>query len=230
MFRYFGALCRYAGPTQLFPASYLYPDAQLQGLENVPAAMFADILPNLGSSFPVMDENPNVWDIVVRLNGPDCYYGYPFAKVSNPVEDVALNNAITGSMTLPNGKLVQARNSESFCYATLDPKLKDALKMERDAFHAAYCLDRGVVTHDGLPFMLPVEMQTSVFAVILTAWELEMDKPGDLTSYTLEDPALGHPRLQLLPADRALLLQLHAAHQRVGQGARTSRPTRSPAT
>jgi hypothetical protein len=33
--------------------------------------------------------------------------------------------------------------------------------------------------------VLPVEMQTAVFAVIVTAWELEMDKPGDLTSYTL---------------------------------------------
>jgi hypothetical protein len=58
--------------------------------------------------------------------------------------------------------------------------------MDRDAFHAAYCLDRGVITHDGLPFMLPVEMQTAVFAVILSAWELEMDKPGDLTSYRLK--------------------------------------------
>src|ERR1035437_9606277 len=47
-------------------------------------------------------------------------------------------------------------------------------------------IDRGVVTHDGLPFNLPVEMQTAVFAVILSAWELEMDKPGDLTSYTLK--------------------------------------------
>lgn len=186
VFRYFGALSRYAGPAQLFPAAYLYPDAKLQGMEKMPAAMFADILPNLGSSFPVMDETPNVWDIVVRLNGPDCYYGYPFARVSNPVEDVTLSNAIMGSMTLPNGKLVQARSSESFAYATLDPKLKDALKLDRDAFHAAYCLDRGVVTHDGLPYMLPVEMQSSVFAVILTAWELEMDQPGDLTSYTLK--------------------------------------------
>ena len=186
VFRYFGALSRFAGPTQLFPAAYLYPDAKLQGLEKMPAAIFADVLPNLGSSFPVMDESTNPWDIVVRLNGPDCYYGYPFARVSNPVEDVNLSNAITGCMTLPNGKLVQAKSSESFCYATLDARLKDALKMEREAFHAAYCLDRGVITHDGLPYMLPVEMQSSVFAVILTAWELEMDKPGDLTSYSLK--------------------------------------------
>ena len=186
VFRYFGALSRFAGPAQLFPASYLYPDAKLQGMEKVPAAMFADILPNLGSSFPLMDETPNPWNILVRLNGPDCYYGYPFSRVSNPVEDTTVSKVITGSMTLPNGKLVQARNSESFRYATLDAKLKDALKLERYGFHDAYCLDRGVITHDGLPFILPTEMQTSVFAVILTSWELEMDKPGDLTSYTLK--------------------------------------------
>jgi hypothetical protein len=186
VFRYFGALSRMAGPAQLLPACYLYPDARLHGLEKVPAAMFADILPLLGSSFPLMDESTNPWDVVVRLNGPDCYYGYPFSRVSNPVEDVTLSNTITGSMTLPNGQQVKARSSETFCYATLDPKLKEALKLDRDAFHAAYCLDRGVITHDGLPFMLPVEMQSAVFAIILTAWELEMDRPGDLTSYSLK--------------------------------------------
>jgi hypothetical protein len=185
VFRYFGALSRMAGPVQLLPAGYLYPDARIQGIERVPAAMFADVLPNLGSSFPLMDESTNPWDVVVRLHGPDCYYGYPFSRVSNPVEDITVANAIMGSMALPNGQPVKARSSESCCYATLDPKLKDALKMDRDAFHAAYCLDRGVITHDGLPFMLPAEMQTAVFAVIMTAWELEMDKPGDLTSYTL---------------------------------------------
>ena len=186
VFRYFGALSRMAGPAQLFPASYHYPDARLQGLEKVPAAMFADILPNLGSSFPLMDESTNPWDVVVRLHGPDCYYGYPFSRVSNPVEDITVADAITGSMALPNGQPVKARSSESFCYATLDPKLKEALKMDREAFHAAYCLDRGVITHDGLPFLLPVEMQSSVFAVIVHGWELTMDRAGDLTSYTLK--------------------------------------------
>jgi len=88
-------------------------------------------------------------------------------------------------MNLPDGRPVRARHSESYVYATLDPRLKAALKMDRDAFAHAYCLDRGVITHDGLPYFLPVEMQASVFAVILTAWELEMERPGDLTSYSL---------------------------------------------
>src|ERR1019366_10563668 len=92
VFRYFGSLSRFAGPAQLFPASYLYPDAKLQGLEKMPAAIFADVLPNLGSSFPTMDESTNPWNIVARLNGPDCYYGYPFSRVSNPAQDVALKN------------------------------------------------------------------------------------------------------------------------------------------
>ncbi|HZL66611.1 MAG TPA: hypothetical protein VFC29_04695, partial [Candidatus Limnocylindrales bacterium] len=119
VFRYFGTLGRFAGPTQLFPASYLYPDAKLQGMEKVPAPMFADILPLLGSSFPLMDESTTPWDGVVRLDGPDCYYGYPFSRVSNPVKDITVSNAITGSMTLPNGQQVKARSSESCCYATL---------------------------------------------------------------------------------------------------------------
>jgi hypothetical protein len=29
-------------------------------------------------------------------------------------------------------------------------------------------------------------MQTAVFGIMLTAWELEMDRPGDLTSFTLK--------------------------------------------
>ena len=33
IFDTFGALARAAGPAQLFPASYLYPDARLQGIE-----------------------------------------------------------------------------------------------------------------------------------------------------------------------------------------------------
>jgi len=59
LFDTFGALARAAGPAQLFPASYLYPDARLQGMERVPAAMFCDILPNLGSCIPAMDHTPN---------------------------------------------------------------------------------------------------------------------------------------------------------------------------
>ena len=147
------ALSRAACPAQLFPAAYLYPDARLQGLERVPAPIFADLLPNLGSSFPAMDAQSSPWGVFVRLDGPDCYYGYPFSRVRNPLEDVSLRHAITGSMTLPNGRLTRARVSESFVFATLDPKLKEALKMERMAFHDAYCLDRGIITHDGLPFL-----------------------------------------------------------------------------
>jgi hypothetical protein len=151
-----------------------------------PAAMFADILPNLGSSIPVMEGTSNYWGTLIRLDMADCHYGFPFSRVGNHFQDASLANVIQGSMNLPDGRPVRARRSESFVYATLDPKLKPALKMDRDAFASAYCLDRGIITHDGLPFFLPVEMQTAVFAVILTAWELEMDRPGDLTSYTLK--------------------------------------------
>jgi hypothetical protein len=185
VFMVYAALARASGPSQLFPAAYLYPDARLGGLGSTPAAMFADILPNLGSSIPVMDGRSNYWGTAIRLEGPDCHYGFPFNRVNNHLEDVSLSDVIQGSMNLPDGRPVRARHSESHVYATLDPRLKAALKMDRDAYADAYCLDRGVITHDGLPYFLPVEMQASVFAVILTAWELEMDRPGDLTSYSL---------------------------------------------
>jgi hypothetical protein len=71
---YFGALSRPAGPVQLFPAGYLYPDARLGGLKRVPAAMFADILPFLGAALPVMDLHPDPWGTLVRLGLRDRYY------------------------------------------------------------------------------------------------------------------------------------------------------------
>jgi hypothetical protein len=184
-FMVFAALARASGPAQLFPACYLYPDARLSGLERMPAAIFADILPNLGSSIPLMEEETNYWGTLVRLDVPDCHYGFPFRRADSSFEDMHFTDAIRGSMTLPDGTAARARHSESYVHATHDPKLRAALKMSRDAFAYAYCLDRGVITHDGLPFLLPVEMQTAVFAVLLTGWELEMDRPGDLTSYTL---------------------------------------------
>jgi hypothetical protein len=59
------------------------------------------------------------------------------------------------------------------------------LRLDREAFQEVYCLARGVITHDGLPFQLPVEIRTAAFAIVLTAWELGMDRPG-LISFTLK--------------------------------------------
>jgi hypothetical protein len=185
-FMVFAALARASGPAQIFPAAYLYPDARLAGLERTPAAIFADILPNLGSSVPVMESEANRWGTLIRLDRADCHYGFPFRRITNDFEDTVLTNAIQGSMGLPDGTAVRARHCESYVYATHDPRLRAALKMDQDAYAYAYCLERGVITHDGLPFLLPIEMQAAVFAVLLTAWELEMDRPGDLTSYALK--------------------------------------------
>ncbi|ODU25330.1 MAG: hypothetical protein ABS95_00220 [Verrucomicrobia bacterium SCN 57-15] len=186
-FHYFAALSRWAGPAQLFPAAYLYPDSKLGQMQRTPAPIFADLLPCVGgSSFPVMDCTPDPWGKLARFEGPDYYYGYPFHAVSNSAEDVTLQERILGSTILPNGQLTRAIHSESYVYATLDAELNRALKLDREAFMENYCLARGVVTHDGLPFQLPVEMQTAVFAIVLTAWELEMKRPGDLTSFSLK--------------------------------------------
>ena len=185
VFDYFGALSRAAGPIQLFPAGYLYPDARLNGLEDMPASMFADVLPFLGSFIPALDTEPDPWRTLVRLGVRDCHYGYPLSRVSDPVEDFSVRNHFLCETILPSGEMVRARASESFAYATLDPALTDALRMSKDTFRDFYCLKRGVATHDGLPFFLPVEMQASVFAILLTGWELEMDQPGDLSAYTV---------------------------------------------
>jgi hypothetical protein len=185
VFNCFGSLARASGPVQIFPAQYLYPDARLSGLKSVPAAIFADVLPFLGATIPAMDVTPDSWGTLVRLGLRDCHYSYPFRALTNVTEDTLLRNYWRGETLLPNGQMAQARSSETFAYATLDAKLCNALQLEREAFMDAYCLDRGVISHDGLPFMLPVEMQAAVFAIILTAWELEMDRPGDLSAYRL---------------------------------------------
>lgn len=186
-FGYFAALSRWAGPVQLFPAAYLYPDSKLGQLQRTPAPIFADLLPCVGgSSFPVMDCTPDPWGKLARFEGPDYYYGYPFHAISNSGEDITLQERILGSTILPNGQLTRALHSESYVYATLDAELNQSLKLDREAFMQNYCLARGVVTHDGLPFQLPVEMQTAVFAIVLTAWELEMTRPADLTSFSLK--------------------------------------------
>jgi hypothetical protein len=43
-----------------------------------------------------------------------------------------------------------------------------------------------------LPYFLPVEMQASVFALILTAWELEMNRPGDIEGALMGDGLAMH--------------------------------------
>lgn len=185
-FCYLAALARAYGPAQLFPARYLYPDANLGSLADLPAPIFADLLPETGGlSFPVADCTPDPRGTLCRFESSDRCYGYPFNLNLNPQTDTTLRNHESGSMNLPNGQRVHARQSESQVYALLDSKLRQELKWDRDEFAAKTCLSRGTITYDGLPFQLPVEMQTLVYAVILTHWELEMDRPGDLTSYTL---------------------------------------------
>jgi hypothetical protein len=191
-FEYFGALSRWGGPVQLFPAAYLYPDSHLGDLERMPAAIFADVLPDVGgTSFPVTDGTPDQWGKIARFEGPDYFYGYPFHELTNAMEDTSLRERVYGSTILPDGTLTRARESKSYVYATLDAELNRDLKLDNVGFHDKHCLSRGVVTHDGLPFQLPAEMQTAVFAIFLTAWELEMREAGDLTNFSLQTQHAG---------------------------------------
>jgi hypothetical protein len=185
-FMFLGSLARGLMPTQLFPAKYLYPGSSLGDLADMPAPIFSDILPVTGGfAFPVMECDPDPWRVLAYYDRSDRYYGYPFSRALESVNDFTLNNHEPGQMLLPNGQRVTARKSQSYVYATQDPKLKDLLKLNRDAFEDATGLLRGTITHDGLPYFLPVEMQSLVYAVILTHWRMELDKPGDLSSYTL---------------------------------------------
>ena len=186
VFLFLGSLARGLCPAQLFPARYIYPDAQLGGLADVPAPIFADLLPLTGGfAFPTVDCEPDPWRVLARYGNGDQFYGYPFRRATDSVEDFTLQGYENGAMLLPDGQRVAARQSESYVYATLDPKLKGEMMLDRDGFEEATCLLRGAVTHDGLPYQLPVEMQPLVLAVVLTHWRMELDKPGDLSSYTL---------------------------------------------
>ncbi len=185
-FLFLGSLARGLSAVQLFPTRYLYPDAKLGSLADMPAPIFSDVLPTTGGfSYPVVECEPDPWRVLARFHRTDRYYGYPFSQVADSAHDFILNNLEGGAMLLPSGRRVTARHSQSHAYATLDPELSKELKLSADEFAAAFCLLRGTVTHDGLPFNLPVQMQTMVYAVILTHWKMELDRPGDLNSYTV---------------------------------------------
>lgn len=185
-FLFLGAIARGLGPAQLFPTRYLYPEARLGGLAPSPAPIFADVLPATGGfAYPVVDCEPDPWRVLARFGNIDRYYGYPFRQAGDGGADFTLQNHEHGAMLLPNGQRVSARVSESRLLATLDPELNQSLLLDRDAFAAAQGLLRGNVTHDGLPFNLPVEVQALVLGVVLTHWNMELDLPGELDSYAL---------------------------------------------
>ena len=185
-FLFLASLARGLCPVQLFPAKYLYPQTKLGELGDAPAPVFADILPATGGfAYPTVDCEPDPWRVLARFGNGDRFYGYPFRNVNDSSDDFSLQDYERGAMLLPNGSRVTARHSESHVYATLDPDLKSVLALDREGFEDATCLVRGACTHDGLPFQLPVEMQPMVLAIVLTHWRMELDKPGDLTSYAV---------------------------------------------
>jgi hypothetical protein len=188
-FHYFSSLARAAGPCQMLPAAYLYPDARMPGLgADCPAAIFADLMPHLGGdATPLLEGMPNCWGEISRFDVRGYYYGYPFQS-SDPQADRQENRpaGVEGGTVLPDGKRGHPTSVESQILATLDPHLKEDLLLDGLAFQDRHCLRRGIVTHDGIPFQLPPEMQACVFAITVTAWEMDLAKPGDLSEYTLK--------------------------------------------
>ena len=185
VFLFLGSLARGLGPVQLFPARYLYPDAHLGGLANMPAPIFADLLPTTGGfAYPCVDCEPDPWRVLARFGNGDRYYGYPFRAAGDSMQDFTLHDHEDRAMLLPSGQRVVARRSETCAYATLDPALQQELGLDREGFEDATCLLRGAVTHDGLPFSLPAPLQPLVFALVLTHWRMELDRaqaPGQRT-------------------------------------------------
>ena len=109
-FLFLGSLARGLCPVQLFPARYIYPDAQLGGLADVPAPIFADLLPLTGGfSYPTVDCEPDPWRVLARFGNGDRFYGYPFRQAKDSVEDFTLQGHENGAMLLPNGQRVTAR-------------------------------------------------------------------------------------------------------------------------
>ncbi len=185
-FLYLAALARAFGPAQLFPARFVFPDAQLGGLDAAPAPIFGDLLPVTGGfAYPVVDCEPEPSRVLARFGGHDRYLGYPFTLARNATDDFTLQNRQAAPMWLPDGRRVNARLTATHAYATLDPELNRRLLLDHEGFAAATGLLRGSVTHDGLPFVLPVELQALIYAVVLTHWRMELDRPGDLTSYVV---------------------------------------------
>ena len=93
LFLYFGALARAYAPVQLFPAAYLYPDANLGRLAGAPAPIFADMLPVTGgNAFPVIEWTPDPWGVLAHYDVTDRYYGYPFRRTHESQVDTTFRD------------------------------------------------------------------------------------------------------------------------------------------
>jgi hypothetical protein len=185
-FLFLGSLARGLCAVQLFPAKYLFPGANLHELADMPAPIFSDVLPATGGyAYPTVEAEPDPWRVLAHYDRTGRYYGYPFGAAMDANNDLVLNDYERAPMLLPDGRRVTARRSRSSVYATLDPELNRELQLSRQEFAHRFCLLRGTVTHDGLPFNLPVAMQPLVYAIVLTHWTLELDRAGELASYTV---------------------------------------------
>ena len=93
VFLFLGSLARGLSPVQLFPARYIYPDAPLGGLANLPAPIFADLLPTTGGfAYPCVDCEPDPWRVLARFGNGDRYYGYPFRAAGDSMQDFTLHD------------------------------------------------------------------------------------------------------------------------------------------
>jgi hypothetical protein len=93
VFLFLGSMARGLGTVQLFPARYLYPDAPLGGLANMPAPIFADLLAHHGRvAYPCVDCEPDPWRVLARFGNGDRYCGYPFRAAGDSMQDFTLHD------------------------------------------------------------------------------------------------------------------------------------------
>ena len=107
VFLFLGSLARGLGPVQLFPARYLYPDAHLGGLANLPAPSSRTFCPpRAGLPTPAWTANPTPGAVLARFGNGDRYYGYPFRAAGDSMQDFTLHDHEDRAMLLPSGRRV----------------------------------------------------------------------------------------------------------------------------
>jgi len=144
------------GPAQLFPARYLYPDAHWR-LANLRPPSSRTSCPPRRVAYPAWTANPTpgaCWP----ASATGSLLRIPFRAAGDSMQDFTLHDQENRAMLLPSGR----RSSPVTARLALTPpwtRPATGVGLDRDGFEDATCLLRGAVTHDGLPFQLPVAMQ-----------------------------------------------------------------------
>ena len=137
----------------------------------------------------MIDCTPDPWGVITQFDMTDQLWVsvLPKQRTRSTTSRSLTSNRGDASAQRPTGPGQEVGSPT--CYATLDAKLREELMCNRDFFEQIRCLARGTITHDGLPFQLPVEIQSMVYAVILAPLGDEPGQAGRLEPATRSRPA-----------------------------------------